>query len=149
MIDAKVLLPMRLPVSAEYRKKDIDRLLEYYDLRVKFLLKHFEDSVVNIYPINVKNIDGIKQYVLTVNGNSPVKYDLTNVGGKFFADFNMNKNISEDEVVKEPSITFYPALKKTTDFSNIQTEWLQIGKRLKKYTVSIKELTNIFSYCTI
>ena len=141
LIDSKMLLPMRLPVSAEYRKKDIDRLLEFYNLRVDFLMKQLNDCSLNVYTIKNDSSD-VKQFVIGVNGNSPVKFDFSKINGKIFIDKDMNRSIGGDEVLKDSSLIFYPALKEeTTNFSNIQTEWLQLKVRLKKYVLVPAEQT--------
>lgn len=129
-----IAFPMRIPVSADYRKKDIDRLLEYYGLRVDFILKQLEQSVVEIYPYRVGS-KNTKQYVISVLGHSPVRWDMSAFNGKVYADFNMDKIISYEERLAERYLCLYPALHKVdADYViNFRENWFLLQARLAKY----------------
>lgn len=135
LIDVKTLLPIRLPVSAEYRKQDIDRLIEFYDLRTNFLLKQLNECSVNLFPYKINVAEGIKLFVITVKGHSPVSFDTSSLKGKIYADTDLNATISKDEIIASNSLLLYPALKETKDFSKVNTEWLQLLKRTNKYVL--------------
>lgn len=137
LIDAETLLPMRIPVSAEYRKKDIDLLLDYYNLRVDFILKELDKSEAEIYSLNEPGVDGIKQFVLSISGNSPVKWDFSKLNSKIYMDKDLNKVLAKDEVLENNSSigVFYPALTKAVDFDNIRYKWLMLDRRINRFVL--------------
>lgn len=133
----ELLFPIRLPVSPEFRIKDIDRLLEYYNSRYDFLLKELESCDVVIYPCQSDQNIHYKEYAVFVKGNSPVKWNLSAHYPKVYLDKDLSGNITENERIAQSEILLYPALKKCyPNQLNLKIEEeirLMLDKRLARY----------------
>ena len=140
LITAPKLIPIRIPVSPEYRIKDIDRLVDYYKARYDFLMEELGNSEAIIQSYDCPNPDGIKQFVISVKGNAPIKWNLPKIFlNKIYLDNNMDKIITTQESCKITELLLYPALTKISAMQiKIPPEYtsLMIFKRLAKYMLT-------------
>ena len=132
----KMFFSIRLPVSANFRIKDITRINDYYRSRCDYIKKELNDCELEIYTYNndYNSINNnIQPYIIRIKGNSPF-YICFEENEKCFIDTNLNKYLELNEATS--TLLLYPAIKRTNYISEDKINWLMLGNRFANYILA-------------
>ncbi|MBI3038256.1 CotH kinase family protein [bacterium] len=136
LINIPVLkFPIRLPISLKTQAFSVDSLKRWVDCRFEFIQRSLSSASVCLYPlleVSGSQAPEFRSFVIEVNGNSPVEWDLGVLSFSVRLDKDKSKTVLSNDPFSSKNLIVYPGLH---EVYGKEIPWIQTNARLLNFVL--------------